>query len=253
MPANATERAATGGTDFFDTQAQRWVGLYESKPAFRDRLNLFVRSLESALPPPARVLDFGCGPGVIALALAERGYDVTGLDGAPRMIEQARAEAARRGIANARFEAVGANDVAAVPESFDAVVCSSVIEYVEDDARLVADLVKALRPGGYLLISVPHADSIVGMIEDALSRMAVYTRRTGRKHLTFSLRRYRRDRFAALLQQRGVGSCAFTCFESPVPAGLGVALSRWRRVGVMMLVVGRKLPAPTPTTTSSVR
>jgi len=238
--AEATNRGMTGGTNFFDTQAERWVGLYDSKPGFRDRLNLFVGSLESVLPPPARVLDFGCGPGVMALALARRGYEVVGLDGAPRMIEQARAEAARGGIANARFAAVNAGEVGVPPGSFDAVVCSSVIEYVADDERLIAELVRAVRPGGYLLISVPHADSFIGMVEDALRRVTMFMRRTGSRHLTYSLRRYQRDRFVELLDRLGVSSPAFRYFEAPLPTALGVALSRWRRAGVMMLAVGRK-------------
>jgi 2-polyprenyl-6-hydroxyphenyl methylase/3-demethylubiquinone-9 3-methyltransferase len=255
MASAATNRTGTGGTDFFDTQAERWVGLYESKPGFRDRLNLFAGSLGSVLPAPARVLDFGCGPGVIALALAGRGYEVVGLDGAPRMIEQARAEAARRGIANVRFEAVSAGEVPVAPASFDAIVCSSVIEYVADDAKLVGDLVRALRPGGYLLISVPHTDSFVGMLEDGLRKLAVYARRTGSRHLTYSLRRYRRDRFAGLLETLGIVPLDFRYFETPLPSAFGVALSRWRRVGVMMLAIGRKRDgveagAPDPTTAS---
>jgi SAM-dependent methyltransferase len=240
MTSGATNRTATGGTDFFDTQAERWIGLYDSRPGFRDRLSLFAGSLASVLPLPARVLDFGCGPGVIALALGSRGYEVVGLDGAPRMIEQARAEAARRGIANVRFEAVSAGEVPVAPASFDAIVCSSVIEYVADDAKLVADLVRALRPGGYLVISVPHTDSLVGMVEDGLRRLAIYSRRTGSRHLTYSLRRYRRDRFAALLAELGIAALDFRYFETPLPTALGVALSRWRRVGVMMLARGRK-------------
>jgi 2-polyprenyl-6-hydroxyphenyl methylase/3-demethylubiquinone-9 3-methyltransferase len=240
MASTSPDRTASGGTDFFDTQAERWAGLYESKPNFRDRLNLFAGSLASVLAPPARVLDFGCGPGVVALALAGRGYEVVGLDGAPRMIEQARAEAARRSITNVRFEAVRAGEVPVPAAAFDAIVCSSVIEYVADDAKVVADLVRALRPGGYLFISVPHTDSIVGMVEDGLKRLALYSRRIGSRHLTYSLRRYRRDRFAALLEQLGTPAIDFRYFETPLPGAFGVALSRWRRVGVMMLAIGLK-------------
>ena len=233
--------AATTGTEFFDTQADRWIGLYDIKPSFKDRLDLFTGTLERVAPPPCRVLDFGCGPGVISMALAARGYQATGMDGAPKMIELARAEAARRRLSNVHFDVASAGQFTVAPGSFDAVVCSSVIEYVPDDTRLLRDLSAALVPGGQLLISVPQSDSVMGFAEDALRRMAAYTSAERHRHLSFSLRRYRRDSFVRALEAAGFGSPAFTYFESAIPGRLGVVLSRWRRVGVMMLVSARKV------------
>jgi SAM-dependent methyltransferase len=55
--------------------------------------------LSGLLPdPPVRVADLGCGTGSISLLLAEHGYDVTGVDLSPRMIERARAKARTRGL-----------------------------------------------------------------------------------------------------------------------------------------------------------
>jgi 2-polyprenyl-3-methyl-5-hydroxy-6-metoxy-1,4-benzoquinol methylase len=82
--------------DYFGQQADRWQGLYALKPAFKDRLDLFLKSLLRLAPPPGRVLDFGCGPGVISFAVAERGYEVLGVDGSEAMIAQAEKERARR-------------------------------------------------------------------------------------------------------------------------------------------------------------
>jgi 2-polyprenyl-3-methyl-5-hydroxy-6-metoxy-1,4-benzoquinol methylase len=232
---------AVTGTEFFDTQADRWIGLYDVKPSFKDRLDLFTRGVARVAPPGARILDFGCGPGVISMALAAQKYDVTGVDGAPRMIELAGAEAKRRNLPNATFEVVDAGRIAFAPGSFDAVVCSSVIEYVPDDTKLIADLAAVLRVGGHLLISVPQAESIVGIAEGGLSRLAAYTNAERRRHLTFSLRRYHSREFARTLEAAGFGSLTFTYFESAIPGRLGVALSRWRRVGVMLLVSAQKI------------
>lgn len=237
---SAMESAATG-TEFFDTQAERWIGLYAIKPSFRDRLHLFADTLARLQPPPARVIDFGCGPGVISMELAARGYEVTGVDGAPKMIELARAEAQRRGLTGARFEVATADRFAVADASFDAAVCSSVIEYVEDDGRLIADLARAIRPGGHLLISVPHVDSMQGLVEEAVSRLPTYRSAERRRHLSFSLRRYRRREFADRLARAGFGSFGFTTFETAIPGRIGVALSRWRRVGVMLLVSARRV------------
>ena len=235
----AVERA-TAGTAFFDTQAKRWIGLYDSKASFKDRLNLFTSALASAVPPPARVLDFGCGPGVIALALAERGYEVVGVDGAPRMIDLARAEAVRRRIACARFEVARAHELGTSFGGFDAIVCSSVIEYIAEDARLLTELAGALRVGGCLLISVPHTGSVFGRLEDALRWLKVYTGNVRHGHLSYSLRRYRLDAFGRTLAAAGLSAAAVTYFETPVPGRLGVAMSRLRRLGVMALVTARK-------------
>ena len=241
MNTQSPERdGATTGTEFFDTQAERWIGLYDVKPSFKDRLELFTKTLERRSPPPGRVLDFGCGPGVISMALAARGYQVTGVDGAPRMIELARAEASRRHLASAQFDVVDAGQLRFEPGSFDAVVCSSVVEYVADDVKLVKDLAAVIAPGGHLLISVPQTESVLGIAESALSRMAAYRSAERRRHLSFSLRRYRRADFAKTLEASGFESLAFTYFESAIPGRLGVALSRWRRVGVMLLVSARR-------------
>ena len=102
------------------------------------------------LRPGMRLLDAGCGPGTITLGLAAAVApgEVVGLELSPAMVEQARALAAERGVANVRFE-VG--DVQALPfpdASFDAAFESAVLEHVPDPARAVAELRRVLRPGG---------------------------------------------------------------------------------------------------------
>src|SRR5260221_8143389 len=114
--------SATTRTEFFDTQADRWIGLYDIKPSFKDRLALFTGTLETISPPPCRLLDFGGGPGVISMALAARGYDVTGVDGAPRVLDLARAPAGRRQLTSARVEVVDAGHLSFAPGCFGAVV-----------------------------------------------------------------------------------------------------------------------------------
>ncbi len=229
-------------TEFFGQQAERWMQLYQSKPQFRDRLRLFTRALREALPSGGRVLDFGCGPGAMALVFAEMGYQVTGLDGSARMIEVARREQRRRGIENASFEVMDASSLALPAGSFDAVVCSSVLEYIGDDAGLTRRLHEALRPGGVLLVSVPHAGSITGWVEDRTRSLRALSSHVGRKHLGYSLRRYGRRQFLEMLRQIGFEEFRVCYFELPLPwMALAATLSRVPFIGVMMLVVGRKM------------
>ena len=232
---------STSPTNFFGSRAEQWSALYRYKTTFKDRLDLFTLALQAVLPASSKVLDFGCGPGTLALALEDMGYDVLGVDGAQQMIEVARAEAERRKSKRVRFAVMNAEDLSLEAESYDAVICSSVLEYIDDDMRFVADIARVIRTGGYFLVSVPHTASVFGMGEDIMKRSAAYTRAARRQHLTFSRRRYQKKQFLGILEREGFGSFCCTYFESPIPGKLGVGLSRFPAIGVMLLVVGRKL------------
>ena len=94
-----------------------------------------------------RVLDFGCGDGVFALALAARAGVVTGYDHSPAAIAQARRFA---GPAGPTFVHDGLPD-----GPFNRIFCTQVLEHVVDDRIVVEDLVARLAPGGGLIGSVP--------------------------------------------------------------------------------------------------
>ncbi|HXY39384.1 MAG TPA: class I SAM-dependent methyltransferase [Vicinamibacteria bacterium] len=239
----AKDKEEASAVEYFGEQADRWQGLYALKPAFRDRLDLFVGSLLRLAPPPGRVLDFGCGPGVVSLALAAQGYEVLGVDGSQRMIDQAETQRARRGLTNAGFRLMPAEAFDVPEASVDAVVSSSVLQYVADDARLLAGFTSALKPGGWLLISVPHAGSVVGWLEAGLHRLPAVRRREGRGFLDHSRRLYAKRPFLAALERLGFGDFECTHFEVPVLGRWGIRLSRLSRVGVMLLVAGRKRPS----------
>jgi SAM-dependent methyltransferase len=130
-------------------------------------------------------------------------------------------------------------------EAFDAVVCSSVLEYVPDDTRLLRAFFDALRPGGGLVISVPHTGSLIGGLESAAQRLRIGMGRVGRGHLAYSLRRYRRSVFLRTLADVGFEDLATRYFETPRLGELGTWLSRFRWFGVMMLVTARR-PGPAP-------
>src|SRR5438270_14055492 len=72
------------------------------------------------------VLDVGCGTGENVLYLAERGFVVAGIDGAPSAIKKARAKAKRRGL-KARFEVADAPDLAVAEQPFDTVIESGLV------------------------------------------------------------------------------------------------------------------------------
>ena len=80
----------------YDRESAAWARR-RNEPEHRELVERTAGELASVVAPPGPVADLGCGPGAYALALARRGYDVVGVDGSPRMVEVARAPAARRG------------------------------------------------------------------------------------------------------------------------------------------------------------
>ena len=101
----------------------------------------------------SRVLDVGCGGGLLAEALARAGARVTAIDLAPGMIEVARLHAAESSLAVDYRLAAAEELAAAEPGGFDVVTCMEVLEHVPDPAAMTATLARLLPPGGALFVS----------------------------------------------------------------------------------------------------
>src|SRR5580700_552765 len=100
-----------------------------------------------------RVLDVGCGGGLLAESLARAGAQVTAIDLAPGMIEVARLHAAEGGL-NIDYRLAAAEELArSRPQAFDVVTCMEMLEHVPQPAAMVATLAQLLVPGGALFAS----------------------------------------------------------------------------------------------------
>jgi 2-polyprenyl-6-hydroxyphenyl methylase/3-demethylubiquinone-9 3-methyltransferase len=101
----------------------------------------------------SRVLDVGCGGGLLAEALARAGATVTAIDLAPGMIEVARLHARESGL-DIDYRVVGADELQrATAQGFDIVTCMEMLEHVPQPAAMTATLAGLLRPGGAAFVS----------------------------------------------------------------------------------------------------
>ena len=126
-------------------------------------------------PAGASVLGLGCAFGFGTRILSRR-YDCTGVDGSPSFIQRALRE-----VPQARFLQGHAERLPFAGETFEAVVCLEVLEHLADETAAIGEIERVLRPGGELVLSVPHE----GLLADWDS-LNVYQRRTGR-HLAFPI------------------------------------------------------------------
>lgn len=106
--------------------------------------------------PGRRALDVGCGTGVLTVALAERGFTVTGVDHSPGMMRLALDKAAAAGVADRVTLSQG--DIRRLPypdASFDVVTCQGVLHHLDDLHGTLREMHRVLAPGGCLYVSEP--------------------------------------------------------------------------------------------------
>ena len=100
-----------------------------------------------------KVLDVGCGGGILAESMAGRGATVTGIDLADKSLQVARLHKLESG-ADVTYETISTEEFAErTPESFDVVTCMEMLEHVPDPASTVAACARLTKPGGWLFFS----------------------------------------------------------------------------------------------------
>ncbi len=100
-----------------------------------------------------RALDVGCGGGILAEAMAQRGAQVRGIDLAERSLQVAELHALESGT-TAEYERIAAEDLAArEPGAWDVVTCMEMLEHVPDPGSTVRACANLVRPGGWVFFS----------------------------------------------------------------------------------------------------
>ena len=198
------------------------------------RGEMFVKAAKLFVRPGGKILDYGCGPGRIAVLLARSGFRVQGVDPAPGMLREAAAQDLT-GL-EVEFALIPEESPSLPSAGFDGVVCSSVIEYVPSAADLLAAFRDTLRPHGILLLSYANRLS--------LWRKHAKWRYPCAPHLALQRHVWNFRQVQGELRRAGFAMLdGPTYFESPFDCKPFCGwLSRLAVIGTLGLVVARRLP-----------
>jgi 2-polyprenyl-3-methyl-5-hydroxy-6-metoxy-1,4-benzoquinol methylase len=209
-------------TNYFDRIAPSWDEHYARSRLFRARYRAFQRAVSRHGSGVRRALDYGCGSGVLVEILAKAFESVVATDLSERMLD-----ITRRKYAGFPHVAVSKPDQLS-QSSFDLIICSSVVEYVEDPDTLVGVLLAYMCPGGLLLMT----------FSNCLGPLQLFGR-----HLLFRFKRDSHTNFARNFHSRRsildlIQRHSLECLELGTPIGLPVF--RALGLGELHFLVARK-------------
>jgi 2-polyprenyl-6-hydroxyphenyl methylase/3-demethylubiquinone-9 3-methyltransferase len=146
--------AHTDELDKFDRIAHRW---WDTEGEFKPlhRINpLRVKWIERHIEIKGKkILDVGCGGGILSESLAQRGAKALGIDLSVKALDTARLHLLESGQ-TADYRRISVEELAQeMPGEFDAIVCMEMLEHVPDPESAVSACAKLLRPGGHFFAS----------------------------------------------------------------------------------------------------
>ena len=157
-----------------------------------------------------RVLDVGCGGGILSESMVRKGAQVTGIDLSTKALKVAQLHAMEAGVANLTYREVAAEALAEQqPQAFDVVTCMEMLEHVPDPASVVRACATLARPGGWVFFSTLNRNpkaflmAIVGA-EYMLNLLPRGTHEYGKFLRPSELARFAREAGLDLAAQRGM-------------------------------------------------
>lgn len=181
--------------DFHSRIAARFDQAYAVSPSFRERLGVWARLIERYRKPGMRVLDAGCGSGVITAQATDLASVVLAFDGSAEMIALARA----RQLPNVQFTVARLQTIDLAGHEFDLVLASSVLEYCHPFWPAFDRLAGSLAPAGTLVVSLPNDACLYRKGENLIFRLTGRPRYRAHTHPVPN-----RDEFEKGLTERGL-------------------------------------------------
>lgn len=235
--------------EHFDQAAEQFGQNYHAKADFHERQQIWQRVIGESLDRLANggiCLDLGCGDGTLSRSVAAKGFQTVGIDQSDKMLSLARRRAGEAGVGQ-----WGTYLHASLPLPVELetcykgkaglIMCSSVLEYVMDYEKVLAQFFRLLKPGGRLILSVPNRSSVYRVMQ----RICRFLLPLRSSYLRHQRHQFNASELEVLLEHLGYRISRRTFFALPLQRVSEKAFGRYRGqlLATMVLVVAEK-PAP---------
>ncbi|NQY09009.1 MAG: class I SAM-dependent methyltransferase [Flavobacteriales bacterium] len=196
---------------------------YHEKDGFKERLNVWNNLLDKYSNSNFTAFDVGCGSGALILPIASRNKQVVAIEGSDKMLTISQEKVKEAQLNNVDFVQCDLNtDTIETSEKADLVICSSVLEYVDDIERVLSTLSALMNKDGTLIISMPNKQSLYRRLEPISFKLI-------KKPAYYGIVKYvyKRIPFEALLSNLG-----FTIIESRYFAPTAIVSPFFRSIGM---------------------
>jgi len=150
----ATENVHLHEINKFGSQAERWWDRNGEFKTLHDVNPLRINFIQKFITVQnSRIVDVGCGGGILTEGLAKKGADMLGIDLSEDLIDIADLHGLESGV-QTNYKKISAEQLAdAEPASFDHVVCMEMLEHVPEPGSIIAACAKMVKPGGHVFFS----------------------------------------------------------------------------------------------------
>jgi ubiquinone/menaquinone biosynthesis C-methylase UbiE len=208
---------------YFESQAATWEDRYSHDAAVKNRISRFAGALQRHAILEGAVLDLGCGSGRITRSLARDGLDMTGADVSSQMLDMASRDTTGDQVTWVLQDAQQPFPLPVGAVQFDAVISSSMLEYLSDPKAALVEMARLLKPEGWSFFTVPdprHPKRVRERRQQSILRFAplrslakLTPARNYALYLELSVSRPALDRWATLATEAGlavtsIGPCS---------------------------------------------
>lgn len=168
--------------DFYEKEYERGTGITPIPDDNDFMYGQFLANLKPYLKPGITALDLGCNNGNLSFYMARAGCDVLGIDIAQNVIDLAKKSGLHYRLCNARFECIDFINDWHTEGVFDLVLCVYVIEHVPEDRLFLQRISQTLKPGGFLVLTVPLINSSLYRLSKWVTGLSKVDEEVGHLH-----------------------------------------------------------------------